>query len=43
MTFSPSEASAVSSGQDLLAYAIDTQGRRIHTTYLKNLATGAAA
>ena len=33
--------SAVSSGQDLLAYAIDTQGRRIHTTYLKNLASGA--
>jgi oligopeptidase B len=32
--------SAVSSGQDLLAYAIDTQGRRIHTTYVKNLATG---
>src|SRR4030095_5313295 len=32
--------SAVSSGQDLLAYAVDTQGRRIHTTYLKNLATG---
>ena len=31
---------AVSSGQDLLAYAIDTQGRRIHTTYLKNLSTG---
>lgn len=34
-------SSAVSSGQDLLAYAVDTQGRRIHTTYLKNLATGA--
>jgi oligopeptidase B len=32
--------SAVSSGQDLLAYAIDTQGRRIHTAYFKNLATG---
>ncbi len=32
--------SAVSSGQDLLAYAIDTQGRRIHTAYLKNLVTG---
>jgi len=32
--------SAVSSGQDLLAYAVDTQGRRIHTTYLKNLARG---
>ena len=29
--------SAVSSGQDLLAYATDTQGRRIHTTYIKNL------
>ena len=25
--------SAVSSGQDLIAYAVDTQGRRIHTTY----------
>lgn len=33
--------SAVSSGQDLLAYAIDTRGRRIHTTYVKNLSTGA--
>lgn len=32
--------SAVSSGQDLLAYATDTQGRRIHTGYLKNLTTG---
>lgn len=32
--------SAVSSGQDLLAYAIDTQGRRIHTAYVKNLRTG---
>jgi oligopeptidase B len=32
--------SAVSSGQDLLAYAVDTQGRRIFTTYFKNLATG---
>jgi oligopeptidase B len=32
--------SAVSSGQDILAYAIDTQGRRIHTGYLKNLTTG---
>jgi oligopeptidase B len=31
---------AVSSGQDLLAYALDTQGRRIYTTYLKNLITG---
>ena len=32
--------SAVSSGQDLLAYAVDTQGRRIHTAYVKNLTTG---
>jgi oligopeptidase B len=32
---------AVSSGRDLLAYAVDTQGRRIYTTYFKNLATGA--
>ncbi len=32
--------SAVSSGQDVLAYAVDTQGRRIHTAYLKNLTTG---
>lgn len=32
--------SAVSSGQDLLAYAIDTQGRRIHTAYIKDLKTG---
>jgi oligopeptidase B len=32
--------SAVSSGQDILAYAVDTQGRRIHTAYLKNLSTG---
>ncbi|MGN6734802.1 MAG: hypothetical protein ACTHMB_22975 [Candidatus Binatia bacterium] len=31
---------AVSSGQDLLAYAVDIEGRRIHTAYLKNLATG---
>jgi len=31
---------AVSAGQNLLAYAVDTQGRRIHTTYLKNLTTG---
>jgi oligopeptidase B len=31
---------AVSAGQDLLAYAVDTQGRRVHTTYLKNLTTG---
>ncbi len=33
-------ASAVSSGQDLLAYAVDTVGRRIYTAYVKNLATG---
>lgn len=33
--------SAVSSEQDLLAYATDTQGRRIHTAYIKNLSTGA--
>src|SRR6185503_13994697 len=32
--------SAVSFAQDLLAYAVDTQGRRIHTAYVKNLATG---
>jgi oligopeptidase B len=31
---------AVSSGRDLLAYAVDTQGRRIYTTYVKNLTTG---
>ena len=31
---------AVSSAHDLLAYAVDTQGRRIHTAYLKNLSTG---
>jgi len=31
---------AVSSGQDLLAYAVDTQGRRIYTTRFKNLTTG---
>jgi oligopeptidase B len=31
---------AVSSGHDLLAYAVDTQGRRIHTAHLKNLTTG---
>ncbi len=30
----------VSSGQNLLAYAVDTQGRRIHTAYVKNLSTG---
>ena len=32
--------SAVSSGQDILAYAVDTQGRRIYTIFFKNLATG---
>ena len=32
--------SAVSSGQDIFAYAVDTQGRRIHTAYVKNLSTG---
>src|ERR1043166_230799 len=32
--------SAVSFGHDFLAYAIDTEGRRIHTTYIKNLKTG---
>jgi oligopeptidase B len=31
---------AVSSGRDLLAYVVDTQGRRIYTTYFKNLTTG---
>ncbi|HEY3166087.1 MAG TPA: oligopeptidase B, partial [Candidatus Binatia bacterium] len=31
---------AVSSAQDFLAYAVDTQGRRIYTAYLKNLTTG---
>jgi oligopeptidase B len=31
---------AVSSEQSLLAYAVDTEGRRVHTTYLKDLATG---
>ena len=33
-------ASAVSSAQDLLAYAVDTVGRRIHTVYVKHLSTG---
>jgi oligopeptidase B len=33
-------ATAVSFAQDLFAYAVDTQGRRIHTAYLKNLTTG---
>ncbi len=32
--------SAVSAGQDILAYAVDTQGRRIYTAYLKDLTTG---
>jgi oligopeptidase B len=32
--------SAVSFGQDLLAYAVDTVGRRVHTIYVKNLTTG---
>jgi oligopeptidase B len=32
---------AVSSAQDIVAYAVDTQGRRIHTAYCKNLTTGA--
>jgi oligopeptidase B len=31
---------AVSSAHDLVAYAVDTQGRRIHTTYVKDLKTG---
>ncbi|HWP23264.1 MAG TPA: S9 family peptidase [Candidatus Binatia bacterium] len=31
---------AVSEGQNLLAYAVDTEGRRIHTAYLKDLTTG---
>jgi oligopeptidase B len=33
-------ASAVSTGQDLLAYSIDTVGRRVHAIYVKNLTTG---
>jgi oligopeptidase B len=33
-------ASTVSAGQDLLAYSVDTVGRRIHTAYVKNLTTG---
>ena len=32
---------AVSSGHNLLAYAVDTQGRRIHTASIKDLASGA--
>lgn len=31
---------AVSPKHDLLAYAVDTQGRRIYAMYVKNLATG---
>jgi oligopeptidase B len=31
---------AVSSAQDIVAYAVDTQGRRIHTVYFKDLRTG---
>ena len=31
---------AVSSQRDMLAYAVDTQGRRIYTLYVKNLASG---
>src|SRR3989337_1042215 len=31
---------AVSSGQNILAYAIDTQGRRIYSIFFKNLGTG---
>jgi oligopeptidase B len=31
---------AVSSAQDLVAYAVDTQGRRIHRVYFKELNTG---
>jgi oligopeptidase B len=31
---------AVSSGQNVLAYAIDTQGRRVHTIHFKDLTTG---
>ena len=31
---------AVSSGQDLMAYPVDTAGRRIYTVYFKNLSTG---
>ncbi|GJL62339.1 MAG: oligopeptidase B [Nitrospirales bacterium] len=30
----------ISSAQDLLAYAVDTQGRRIYTVHIKNLVTG---
>ncbi|MDA2927048.1 S9 family peptidase, partial [Acidobacteria bacterium AH-259-G07] len=31
---------AVSSGQDLLAYSVDTAGRRIYTIHIKNLTSG---
>src|SRR3972149_12165655 len=31
---------AVSSGQNILAYAVDTQGRRIYSIHFKNLITG---
>jgi oligopeptidase B len=31
---------AVSSGQNIVAYAVDTQGRRIHTVHFKDLSTG---
>lgn len=33
---------AVSSGQDILAYAVDTQGRRIYDIHFKDLASGQA-
>ncbi len=33
-------ARAVSSGQDLLAFPVDTVGRRFYTVYFKNLSTG---
>jgi oligopeptidase B len=31
---------AVSASRNLLAYTVDTQGRRVYTTYFKNIATG---
>jgi oligopeptidase B len=31
---------SVNATQDVVAYAVDTQGRRIHTVYFKHLATG---
>ena len=34
------DARAVSFGQDILAYAVDTKGRRIFTIYFKDLKTG---